>query len=96
MRSRLPHKRDANHAEITQAFQQLGCTVFDASALGDGFPDLVVGLVKQNLLVECKTKDGELTPPQQRLIEEWRGEIHVVDSPEMATTLVQLVRRAAR
>lgn len=96
MRSRLPHRRDSNHAEIAQAFEQLGCSVFDSSAMGDGFPDLVIGLVGLSALVEIKTPDGFLTPAQECLIERWRGPIYVVATVDDVTQLVQSIRRGAQ
>lgn len=96
MRSRLPHKRDSNHAEIARTFEQLGCSVFDTSAMGDGFPDLVVGLVGLSLLIEIKTPDGKLTPAQESLIERWRAPIYVVGNVEDVAGLVQRIRRERR
>ena len=96
MRSRLPHKRDANHAEIATAFEQLGCSVFDSSAMGDGFTDLVCATAGQTFLVEIKTPEGKLTPAQEFLIERWRAPIYVVGSTDDAANTVQKIRRAAR
>lgn len=96
MRSRLPHKRDANHAEIAQTFESLGCTVADTSALGDDFPDMVVGIAGVNLMVEAKSDGGRLSPGQHGFRERWRGQYDVVNSPDEAVELVQGVRRGLR
>lgn len=96
MRSRLPHKRDANHAEIATAFEQLGCSVFDSSAMGDGMTDLICATAGQTFLVEIKTPEGKLTPAQEFLIERWRAPIYVVGSTDDAANTVQKIRRAAR
>lgn len=96
MRSRLPHKRDSNHAEIARTFEQLGCTVFDTSAVGGDFPDMVVGIAGKNLLVECKTEKGALTQGQDGFRERWRGQYDVVRSPEDAELIVAAVRREFR
>lgn len=87
------HKVDANQAEIIAAFRELGCSVHDCSGVGDGFPDLVVGLVGVNLLVECKTESGVLTPEQVRFMEEWRGVAYVIRSAQEARDLVIQTRR---
>lgn len=93
MRSHLPHRKDANHNEIAGYFTDLGCSVFDASKFGDGFPDIVVGFCGQNHLVEIKTPSGELTPAQEGLIERWRGTITVVGTKEDVIAMVQKYRK---
>lgn len=47
-------RTDANHAEIVAAFRQAGASVYDASPMGKGFPDLIVGHHGKNHLVEIK------------------------------------------
>lgn len=94
MRSKLPHKKDANHNAIADAFTSVGASVSDTSALGGDFPDMVVGLVGVNILVEVKTADGKLEPGQERFRDEWRGWYEVVRSPEEAIALVMRVRKA--
>ena len=56
-------RTDANQAEIVRAFKALGCLVHDTSALGGGFPDLVVLAYGRPWLVEVK--DGS-KPPSAR------------------------------
>jgi hypothetical protein len=58
-------KTDSNHAEIREAFRKLGCRVFDACRVGQGFPDLVVQYGGMTLLVEVKTRTGTLTDAQE-------------------------------
>jgi hypothetical protein len=87
------HKVDANQAEIIAAFRELGCSVHDCSGVGDGFPDLVVGLVGVNLLVECKTDGGGLTPDQERFFQEWRGLAYIIRSAQEARDLVIQTRQ---
>lgn len=87
------HKVDANQAEIIAAFRELGCTVHDCSGVGDGFTDLVVGMVGVNLLVECKTDTGELTPEQERFFQEWRGLAYIIRSAQEARDLVIQTRQ---
>lgn len=95
-RSKLPHRRDANQGEIIGFFEALGCTVADTSALGGDFPDLVVGAVGRNLLVEVKTDDGKLTEGQDGFRERWRGQYDVVRNQDDVVSLVQAVRRELR
>ena len=56
---------DANHGEIVKALRACGCTVLDASGLGGGFPDLVVGCQGRTVLMEVK--DGSKVPSARKL-----------------------------
>lgn len=62
-------RRDRNHDEITQALRRAGCSVWDASHVGGGFPDLVVGRIvagkRRTYLLEVK--DGSLPPSRRAL-----------------------------
>ena len=88
---------DANHASIVAALRQIGASVLDASAVGQGAPDLIVGYRGRNWLIECK--DGakppsarQLTPAQIEFKASWRGHWAVALSPLEA---VQIVSRVA-
>jgi len=88
---------DTNHREIEAAFRSLGCTVFDTSRVGGGFPDMVVGVTGINLLVEVK--DGARPPSERRLNaaerefhDSWRGQVVVVETVDQAIDLVNSVR----
>jgi len=92
MRTNLAHKRDKNHADVHGWFYGMGCSVFDTSALGRGFPDLVVGVNGLNLMVEVKTPAGKLTRQQRELFAVWRGKIHVVCTMDDCIALVLAAR----
>lgn len=77
---RLRGRRDANHKAIVDAFRRVGCSVLDLSNVGNGCPDILVGVPSGrmlgegarwstaiNLLVEIK--DGTRMPSEQRLTE---------------------------
>lgn len=90
-------KIDANQPEIVQAFRRAGCSVAITSAVGDGFPDLVVGINGLNVLVEIK--DGAKPPSARRLTPDqvdfhgnWRGQVIVVETVDQAIDLVNTVR----
>ncbi len=89
-------RRDANHQEVKDTFIRLGCSVHDTADVGNGFPDLVVGIAGANLLVEVKTQTGDHTPEQVRFYDEWRGSHYTVRSTEQAVQLVQSVRKELR
>jgi len=69
----MKHCRDANHSSIQQAYIDMGCSVFDASKVGDGFPDLVVGIAGVTYLVEIKAEKGKLRKSQTDFNDAWRG-----------------------
>lgn len=80
-------KRDGNHAGIVQALRAAGCSVADCSAVGAGFPDLVVATPRgRTLLVEVKDPKGRnrVEASQAEFRKAWKGEIVVVRSPQEA------------
>lgn len=96
--TRRAAKIDANQGDIVQAFRALGCSVAITSAVGDGFPDLVVGINGLNVLVEIKDgarppSERKLTPAQVVFHDGWRGQVVVVISVDQAIALVAAVRR---
>ncbi len=85
----MPKASDANQPEIVAALRQVGATVQSLHAVGRGCPDLLVGYMDSNYLLEVK--DGSkppsrrrLTPQQQTWLEAWRGDVYVVESIEDA------------
>lgn len=56
---------DGNHGDIRDAFRKLGCKVFDACRVGQGFPDLVVQYGGLTVLCEVKTEKGKKTATQE-------------------------------
>jgi hypothetical protein len=80
---------DANHSQIVKALRAIGASVADTSAVGKGFPDLVVKFRGSLWLMECK--DGakppskrKLTPAQEKFVAEWQDVVYVVKSPAEA------------
>lgn len=58
-------------------FRQLGYKVKDCSGVGKGFPDLIISKIGENILVECKTESGKLTPDQLKFISEWNSAVYI-------------------
>jgi hypothetical protein len=88
---------DRNHAEIVNAFRGLGCSVETLHRVGGGCPDLLVGIVGINLLVEVKafpehTEKGQLHEEQLVWHAAWRGQVCVVRSLEEVGRLVEGAR----
>lgn len=82
---------DSNHAAIVQALRKCGAAVIDLSRVGDGCPDLLVGMLGRNVLLEVKAEKGHLRPNQHALIATWPGEAYVVRSVDEA--LLAIVKR---
>lgn len=58
-------RTDNNHADVRDGLRALGLKVFDSSALGRGFGDLVVSNGPQLLIVEVK---DPAKPPSARAL----------------------------
>lgn len=68
-------KVDDNQKQIVSELRQLGASVAVTSAVGKGFPDLIVGFLGVTYLVEVKQKGSEkrLSKEQIDFHETWRG-----------------------
>jgi len=69
----IAKKVDINQKKIVDTLRKLGCSVFVTSSIGQGFPDLVVGIRKETYLVEIKTEKGTYTKTQLKFYANWRG-----------------------
>jgi len=67
-------RTDSNHKEIVQALRAAGVSVMDTSAVGRGFPDLVIGWNGQNYLAEIKTAKGKPNDLQVNFFTTWQGQ----------------------
>lgn len=94
-------KRDANHAPIVQALRLVGCNVQDLAAVGEGCPDLLIGIPTVRKLVFAEIKDGDkppcerkLTPAQVKWHQEWDGyPVHIIESVSEALEIVAAIKR---
>ena len=89
---------DANQAEVFKAFRKLGCSVWDTSRLGGGFPDCVLGYGGVCITVEIK--DGskppsarKLTPAEIEFRDTWKGGVRLVQNLDDVQINVGLMRR---
>lgn len=76
---------DRNQNEIVAALRKLGFSVAITSALGKGFPDIVVGKNGKNWLFELKDNEKtpsqkKLTPDEEKFFAAWRGQVNKVES----------------
>lgn len=93
-------RRDGNHDDRVQDFIALGCSVAELTNTGlPGWPDLVVGCVGVNHLVEIKdrsTRYGRagLSESQREFDAAWRGS-HV-EEVATASDVIEAVSRWRR
>lgn len=76
---------DANQNQIVKCFRDLGASVLILSSLGQGCPDIAVGIHGYTFLFEIKDGDKtpsqrKLTPDEQRFHDEWRGHVGIIKS----------------
>ena len=84
---------DANQKEIVQELRKRGISVLHTHQLGKGAPDIIVGYMNSNYLIELK--DGNKSKSQQRLTKDeldfslkWRGNYSVCNSLEQILLLI--------
>ena len=89
----MRHRSDDNQQTIIDAAEQAFCSVLKLSQVGGGCPDLLLGRKwkhgPQNILVEVKAEDGELTPDQVRFHREWRGQKAIIRSVDDLLALLK-------
>ena len=85
---------DENHGEIVSEFRRLGASVIDLSGVGEGCPDLCIGVAKQNALVEVKKNaKAKFTEAQLDFMTYWNGQpVFRVNCIEDAQYIVHLLR----
>ena len=84
---------DANQADIVRALRKVGAIVAITSAVGSGFPDIVVAFTGGIYLLEIK--DGtkppsatKLTKDEQAFHAKWHGYVHIVYSIDDALRVI--------
>ena len=89
---------DANHTEIVRTLEAMGCSVQDLSRVGQGCPDILVGVSGRNILMEIKdgrkvASERKLNKRQQEWHAAWRGQRVVVESREQVIEIINEIRR---
>ena len=85
---------DAVQPEIVEALRRIGCSVQSLAAVGEGCPDLLVGVAGVNFLVELKRPGPyAFTGAQKTWHQEWRGRAHVCRSIDDALAVAAFYRR---
>lgn len=79
-------KVDGTHNAIVTALRNAGVRVFDSSALGRGFPDLVCSYGGFTALVEAKSERGRIRDTQKSFKRDWLGIVIVAKTGEEAVS----------
>ena len=88
---RLANKVDTNQVEIVAALRGAYCSVQHLHMVGDGCPDILVGRMGKNYLIEIKSEHGRLNDAQMGWHAEWRGEVFCVYTVEEALRVVGVI-----
>lgn len=75
-------RTDANHAALIEFARSIGFTVHSTHAVGDDFPDAVVGIQGFTDVWEFKTEKGKLAPGQIAFLDTWQGATTVIRSQD--------------
>jgi Holliday junction resolvase len=87
-------KVDANHSLIVKTLRELGCSVFDTSSVGRGFPDLVVSK-GATALVEVKANaKSPYTKSQLEFLKNWQGTVCRIHDVEGAINLAKTLEKS--
>lgn len=87
-------KVDSNQAEIVRTLSAFGASVQSLAPVGDGVPDLLVGVRGVNFLIEVKGEKGRLNAVQEEWHTAWRGSVLVLRSKDEAVAFMRSVTAA--
>jgi Holliday junction resolvase len=86
---------DDNQKEIVRQLRQLGASVRPLHMVGQGLPDIIVGVRNQNFLIEIK--DGKkskskkkLTDDEQEFFDTWKGQVAKCETLEEIIKIIGL------
>lgn len=69
------YRQDSNQSEIVRFLEACACSVQVLSNVGNGLPDILVGVRGQNYLLEIKSSEvAKHTKKQLEFYEHWRGQ----------------------
>ena len=91
----MPYKKvDLNHVAIVEAFRShAGVSVFSTAKLGNGVPDLILGVDGLTIPVEVKVGKKKLNPLQMSWHRKWTGTpVVIIRSDKEAHQLIGKLR----
>lgn len=92
--SKYARKKDTNHNEMAAALVERGCSVYDSSWIGRGFPDHIVTTPKGiTFLLETKYRNGKLTPAQIKFQLAYTGALGVARTVDEAIRVFEWFER---
>jgi hypothetical protein len=89
-------RTDSTQADIVSAMRAMGASVYPLHMVGGDFPDLAVGFLGVNVLMEVKRADGppskrKLTEGQERFRREWKGPVCMVNDIDGAIRVLKTI-----
>ena len=88
-------KTDTNQREIVDAYRRLGASVLLLHRVGQGCPDICLGVSGLNILQEIKTPTGKLTGDEPDWHLTWTGQVEIVRSVDEAIERWEYWRQVA-
>jgi hypothetical protein len=82
-----PKRVDSNQKHIVKQLRKLGVSVQHLHMVGQGCPDLLLGVRKQNFLIELKDDSKppsakKLTKDEEDFFNEWKGQVNKCETLE--------------
>jgi Holliday junction resolvase len=84
---------DSNQPDIVKALRAAGASVTSLASVGNGCPDLLVGIRGKVAVMEVK--DGAKPPSKRKLTEaeqiwhdNWRGTVYIVETVQQALAIL--------
>ena len=84
---------DSNHSLIVKTLRELGCSVFDTSSVGRGFPDLVVSKGATALVEVKRDATAPYTKSQLEFLKNWQGTVCRIHDVEGAINLAKTLEK---
>ena len=84
---------DSNHSLVVKTLRELGCSVFDTSSVGRGFPDLVVSKGATALVEVKRDATAPYTKSQLEFLKNWQGTVSRIHDIEGAINLVKILEK---
>lgn len=81
-------KIDVNQPEIVDALRKAGCTVQHLHMVGSGCPDILVGHMGKNYLIEIKSGGGKLTKHEKAFHTTWMGQVSIARNADEALAII--------
>ena len=87
-------RTDMNQEKIVEALRSIGATVLILSGVGQGCPDIAVGIFKRNYFMEIKNPDQPksaqaLTAEEAIFHNGWKGQVAIVRTVEEALEAIK-------